>query len=107
LDGLAMRVPVPDGSIIDFVAQTEKPLTVEAVNDAFRKAAQTGSLCGILGVSEEPLVSSDVIGSTYSALVDARSTMALGQHGVKVLAWYDNEWGYARRVVDLALYVSR
>ena len=107
LDGLAMRVPVPDGSIIDFVVQTEKSLTVEMVNDAFRRAAQTGSLRGILGVSEEPLVSSDVIGSTYSALVDAQSTMALGQHSVKVLAWYDNEWGYARRVVDLALYVSR
>jgi glyceraldehyde 3-phosphate dehydrogenase len=107
LDGLAMRVPVPDGSIIDFVAHTEKSLTVDSVNDAFRKAAQTGSLRGILGVSEEPLVSSDVIGSTYSALVDAQSTMALGQHTVKVLAWYDNEWGYSRRVVDLASYISQ
>ena len=106
LDGLAMRVPVPDGSVIDFVVQTEKQLTAEVVNDAFRKAAETGRLRGILGVSEEPLVSSDIIGSTYSALVDAQSTMALGQHTVKVLAWYDNEWGYARRVVDLALYVS-
>jgi glyceraldehyde 3-phosphate dehydrogenase len=107
LDGLAMRVPVPDGSIIDFVVHTEKPLTVQVVNDAFRKAAKTDSLRGILRVSEEPLVSSDVIGSTYSALVDAQSTMVLGQHTVKVLAWYDNEWGYARRVVDLALYVSQ
>jgi glyceraldehyde 3-phosphate dehydrogenase len=107
LDGLAMRVPVLDGSIIDFVVQTEKPLTMEAVNDAFRKATQTDSLRGILGVSEEPLVSSDVIGSTYSALIDAQSTMTLGQHTVKVLAWYDNEWGYARRVVDLALHISQ
>jgi len=107
LDGLAMRVPVPDGSIIDFVAHTEKSLTVDAVNDAFRKAAQKGSLRGILGVSEEPLVSSDIIGSTYSALVNAQSTMVLGQNTVKVLAWYDNEWGYARRVVDLAFYISQ
>ena len=106
LDGLAMRVPVTDGSIIDFVAHTERPLTVDAVNSAFRNAAKMGSLRGILGVSEEPLVSSDIIGSTYSALVDAQSTMALGQHTLKVLAWYDNEWGYARRIVDLALYVS-
>jgi glyceraldehyde 3-phosphate dehydrogenase len=107
LNGLAMRVPVPDGSIIDFVVQTASPLTVEAVNDAFRQAAQSGSLRGILGVSEEPLVSSDIIGSTYSALVDAQSTMVLGDHTAKVLAWYDNEWGYARRVVDLALFVSK
>jgi glyceraldehyde 3-phosphate dehydrogenase len=107
LDGLAMRVPVLDGSIIDFVVHTEKPLTVDAVNDAFRKAAETGSLRGILGVSEEPLVSSDIIDSTYSALVDAQSTMVLGEHTAKVLAWYDNEWGYSRRVVDLALYISQ
>jgi glyceraldehyde 3-phosphate dehydrogenase len=106
LDGVAMRVPVPDGSIIDFVIQTKRPLTVDAVNDAFRRAAETDALRGILGVSEEPLVSSDIIGSTYSALVDAQSTMVLGEHTAKVLAWYDNEWGYARRVVDLALYIS-
>jgi glyceraldehyde 3-phosphate dehydrogenase len=107
MDGLALRVPVPDGSIIDFVVQTEKPVTVKAVNDAFRKAAQTDRLRGILGVSEDPLVSSDVIDSTYSALVDAQSTMILGEHTAKVLAWYDNEWGYARRVVDLALYTGQ
>jgi glyceraldehyde 3-phosphate dehydrogenase len=107
LDGLAIRVPVLDGSIIDFVVHTEKPLTVDTVNDAFRKAAQTRGLRGILGVSEEQLVSSDIIGSTYSALVDAQSTMALGDHTAKVLAWYDNEWGYARRVVDLAHHISQ
>ena len=106
LNGLAMRVPVPDGSIIDLVVQTASPLTVDAVNDAFREAAQADNLRGILGVSEEPLVSSDIIGSTYSALVDAQSTMVLGDHTAKVLAWYDNEWGYARRVVDLALHIS-
>jgi glyceraldehyde 3-phosphate dehydrogenase len=107
MDGLAIRVPIPDGSMIDFVAQTGKPVTVDAVNDAFRKAAQTDRLKGILGVSEDPLVSSDIVGSTYSALVDAPSTMVVGDHTVKVLAWYDNEWGYARRVVDLAAYVSQ
>jgi glyceraldehyde 3-phosphate dehydrogenase len=106
LDGLAMRVPVTAGSVIDLVVQTEKRLTVESVNDAFREAAQTDSMDGILGVSEEPLVSSDIIGSTYSALVDAQSTMALGDNSAKVLALYDNEWGYAQRVVDLASYVS-
>jgi len=107
LDGLAMRVPVPDGSIIDFVVQTEKLVTVDAVNDVFRRRAQDDDLRGILGITEEPLVSSDIIGSTYSALVNAPSTMVLGEHTAKVLDWYDNEWGYARRVVDLAAYVAR
>ncbi|MEZ4864954.1 MAG: type I glyceraldehyde-3-phosphate dehydrogenase [Caldilineaceae bacterium] len=107
MDGLAMRVPVPAGSIIDFVVRTTKPVTVEKVNDAFRQAAQDDALQNILGVSDEEIVSSDIIGSTYSALIDAPSTMVLGDHTVKVLAWYDNEWGYARRVADLAAYVSR
>jgi glyceraldehyde 3-phosphate dehydrogenase len=107
MDGLAMRVPVPAGSIIDFVAETEERVTVERVNDAFRRAARSDRMQGILGVTDEELVSADIIDSTYSALVDAQSTMVLGDHTVKVLAWYDNEWGYARRVVDLATYVSR
>lgn len=107
MDGLAMRVPVPAGSIIDFVAQTRKPVSVKKVNAAFRQAAMTDRLQGILGVTDEELVSADIIGSDYSALVDAESTMVLGEHNVKVLAWYDNEWGYARRTADLALYVSR
>jgi glyceraldehyde 3-phosphate dehydrogenase len=107
MDGLAMRVPVPDGSIIDFVAQTERPVTVEKVNNAFRQAAQTDRLKGILGITDEEWVSADIVGSTYSAVVDAQSTMVLGEHTLKVLAWYDNEWGYARRVADLAAYVSQ
>lgn len=106
MDGLAVRVPVPDGSIIDFVAQTEERVTVERVHDAFRKAAQSDRLQGILDITDEELVSADIIGSTYSALVDGQSTMVLNDNTVKVLAWYDNEWGYARRVVDLAAYVS-
>lgn len=103
MDGLAMRVPVADGSIIDFVAETEKPVTVEKVNQAFRKAAEEKGLKGILGVTDEELVSADIVDSTYSALVDAQSTMTLGNHTVKVLAWYDNEWGYSRRVAELAV----
>jgi glyceraldehyde 3-phosphate dehydrogenase len=105
MDGLAMRVPVPAGSIIDFVAQTEERLTIKRVNDAFREAAQSERMKGILGVTDEELVSADIVGSEYSALVDTQSTMVLGDDTVKVLAWYDNEWGYAKRVVDLAAYV--
>ncbi len=105
LDGMAMRVPIPDGSIIDFVAQTEKPVTVESVNEAFRSAAATEKLKGVLGVSDEELVSADIIGNTHSAYVDAASTMVVGEKTAKVLAWYDNEWGYSRRVVDLVDYV--
>jgi glyceraldehyde 3-phosphate dehydrogenase len=104
MDGLAMRVPVVDGSIIDFVAETEKPVTVEKVNQAFRDASENG-MSGILGITDEELVSADIVDSTYSALVDAQSTMTLGERTVKVLAWYDNEWGYARRVADLAEYM--
>ena len=102
LDGLAIRAPVACGSIIDFVAQTERELSIDKVNQAFRDAADAEPLRGILGVSEEPLVSQDIIGTETSALVDASSTMVLGPNTVKVLAWYDNEWAYARRVVDLA-----
>ncbi|MFP4439148.1 MAG: type I glyceraldehyde-3-phosphate dehydrogenase [Chloroflexaceae bacterium] len=107
LDGMAMRVPTLTGSIIDFVAQTERPVSVEHVNDAFARMSQDKRMRGILGVTNEELVSMDIVGSTYSALVDLQSTMTLGDHTVKVLAWYDNEWGYARRVVDLAEYVGR
>lgn len=106
LDGLAMRVPVPNGSIIDFVAHTERPVTRESVNDAFRRAAGSDRMKGILGVSDEELVSADIVGTTWSALVDAPSTMILGERAAKVLAWYDNEWAYARRVVDVAAFAS-
>jgi glyceraldehyde 3-phosphate dehydrogenase len=106
MDGLAMRVPTPSGSMIDFVAHTRERVTVERMNGAFERAAQTARLQGILGVSHEELVSADIIGSTYSALVDAPSTMVLRDDNVKVLAWYDNEWGYAARVVDITDYVA-
>jgi glyceraldehyde 3-phosphate dehydrogenase len=107
MDGLAMRVPVAAGSIIDFVVHTTKPVTVETVNAVFRNAAESQQLKGILGITDEELVSADIIGSNYSALVDAQSTMVLGERTVKVLAWYDNEWGYARRVTDLAIHIAR
>lgn len=106
MDGLAMRVPVPNGSIIDFVARTEKPVSVESVNQAFRDASQTDRLKGILGITDEELVSADIIGSPYSSLVDGESTMVIADHTVKVLAWYDNEWGYSQRTVDLTGYVA-
>ena len=105
LDGLAMRVPVPNGSIIDFVATTREKVSVESVNRAMRDAA-SGSMEGILGFTQEELVSQDIIGSDYSALVDGLSTMTLGENTAKVLAWYDNEWGYSRRVVDMAEFVA-
>ncbi len=105
LDGLALRVPVPVGSIIDLVARTERPVSVDAVHDAFRQAA-AGPMEGILGVSDEELVSSDIVGCLLSSLVDAPSTMVLGDDTVKVLSWYDNELGYAQRVVDLTSYIA-
>ncbi len=107
LDGLAMRVPVPNGSIIDFVVSTEETVNVGAVNEALRKASESKAMKGILGFSDEELVSQDIVGSDYSALVDGQSTMVLGENTAKVLAWYDNEWGYARRVVDLSEYVTK
>lgn len=106
MDGMAIRVPIPVGSIIDFVAHTEKEITVESVNQVFRDAAASSELKGILGTTDEELVSADIIGSTYSALVDLGSTMIIGDRDVKVLAWYDNEWAYALRCVDLAAYVA-
>jgi glyceraldehyde 3-phosphate dehydrogenase len=106
MDGMAIRVPIPVGSIIDFVAHTENKITVESVNQAFREAAVSKKMKGILGVSEEELVSADIVGSEYSSLVDLKSTMAIGDRDVKVLAWYDNEWAYALRCVDLAEFVA-
>jgi glyceraldehyde 3-phosphate dehydrogenase len=100
LDGMAMRVPVPDGSTVDLVVELEKPVTVESVNAAVAAAA-AGPLRNIVQYSEAPLVSSDIIGNPHSSIFDAPSTLVLGGNKVKVLAWYDNEWGYSQRVVDL------
>jgi glyceraldehyde 3-phosphate dehydrogenase len=100
LDGMAMRVPVPDGSTVDLVVELERDVTVDEVNAAVAKAA-AGPLADIVEYSEAPIVSSDVIGNSHSSVFDAPSTQVLGGNLVKVLAWYDNEWGYSNRVVDL------
>jgi len=100
LDGMAMRVPVPDGSTVDLVVELEREVTVEEINDAIRRAAE-GPMKGILEYSEDPIVSSDIIGNPHSSIFDAAGTQVLGGNLVKVLAWYDNEWGYSNRVVDL------
>ena len=99
LDGMALRVPVNDGSVVDFACILEKETTVEELNAAFKKAAET-SLKGILQYSEEPLVSQDIVGNTHSSIFDAPLTMVQGNF-VKVISWYDNEFGYSSRVVDL------
>jgi glyceraldehyde 3-phosphate dehydrogenase len=101
LDGIAMRVPVPDGSTVDLVAELQRPASVEAINAAMRDAASRPPLQDILEYTEEPIVSSDVIRNPHSAIFDARCTRVLGGNFVKVIAWYDNEWGYSSRVVDL------
>jgi glyceraldehyde 3-phosphate dehydrogenase len=100
LDGTALRVPVPDGSITDFVGVLSSDVTVEAVNDAFKAASESGPLAGVLVYSDEPLVSSDIVGSPASCILDSKLTMTAGNL-VKVLGWYDNEWGYSHRLVDL------
>jgi glyceraldehyde 3-phosphate dehydrogenase len=106
LHGVALRVPVPDGSIVDFVAEVERDVAVEYVNGAFQKAA-SGPMRGILEYSEEPLVSADVIGNPHSAVFDSLCTMVLENRLVKVFAWYDNEWGYSNRLVDMAQTMSK
>jgi glyceraldehyde 3-phosphate dehydrogenase len=105
LDGIAMRVPTCDVSVVDLVAEVEREATAEQVNEAFEKAA-AGPLRGILRVSNEPLVSVDFRSDPHSAIVDAENTKVLAGTLVKVLAWYDNEWGYAQRVVDLTKRVA-
>jgi glyceraldehyde 3-phosphate dehydrogenase len=105
LDGYAMRVPTPDVSVVDLVAVTEKSTTAEEVNDAFKKAAD-GPLKGILQYCEEELVSKDFTGNPYSSIVDAGFTKVIDGNLVKVVAWYDNEWGYSCRVRDLVNFVA-
>jgi glyceraldehyde 3-phosphate dehydrogenase len=100
LDGMAMRVPVPDGSTVDLVVELERPVTVEEVNAAVKAAAE-GDLAGILEYTETPIVSTDIIGNPHSSIFDASATQVLDGNFVKVMSWYDNEWGYSNRVVDL------
>ena len=100
LDGMAMRVPVPDGSVVDLSCRMKAPVAVGEINATVREAA-VGPMKGIVEYSEVPLVSSDIIGNPHSSIFDALSTQAAGDGYVKVIAWYDNEWGYSNRVVDL------
>jgi glyceraldehyde 3-phosphate dehydrogenase len=104
-DGFSLRVPTPTVSVVDFTAEVSRPTSVAEINEAFRAAA-AGPLDGILGVSDEPLVSSDFRGDTRSSIVDSASTMVLGGTMVKVIAWYDNEWGYSCRIADLIAMVA-
>ncbi len=105
LNGMSLRVPTPVVSIVDLVVDTEKRVSREAVNQAFREAAE-GPLAGILAYTEDPVVSGDFKGDAHSSIVDGQETMTMGDHMVKVLAWYDNEWGYANRLVGLTQLVA-
>jgi glyceraldehyde-3-phosphate dehydrogenase (NAD(P)) len=106
LNGIALRVPTPNVSVVDLVVQVEKPTIAEQVNSVLREAAE-GSLKGILAYSDEPLVSTDYKGHDASSIVDSSLTMVMGGDMVKVVAWYDNEWGYSQRVVDLAEIIAQ
>jgi len=101
LDGIAARVPVADGSVVDLIVEVERNVTVEDINAAVREATQTGRLENVLEYNENHLVSSDIIGNPYSSIYDASYTRVVGNRIVKTLNWYDNEWGYSNRVVDL------
>ena len=105
LDGIAMRVPIPDGSVTDFTGIMKKTPSVEAVNAAFKEAARRGPLKNVLEYSEEPLVSADIVGSPASCTFDAGLTMTQGKL-VKICGWYDNEWGYSNRLIDLTQIVG-
>jgi glyceraldehyde 3-phosphate dehydrogenase len=105
LDGYAMRVPVPTGSATDLTVTLEKGITVESINAAMKAAAE-GSLKGILSYTEDPIVSSDIVTDPHSCIFDAGLTTAIGGNTVKVLGWYDNEWGYSNRLADLTNIVG-
>jgi glyceraldehyde 3-phosphate dehydrogenase len=102
LNGISVRAPVITGSVVDLVATVAQPTTVEDVNRAFAEQADRGALEGILKYTEEPLVSTDIVTNPYSSVFDSGLTMVVDERLVKVIAWYDNEWGYSNRVVDLA-----
>jgi len=106
LDGFAMRVPTPDGSVVDLVATLKSKTTKEEINAAMKEAAQ-GKMKGILEYTEDPIVSTDIVGNPHSSIFDALSTMVIDNNMVKVVSWYDNEWGYSNRVVDLVKYMFK
>ena len=106
LHGFAVRVPVPTGSLVDLTVEVERPTSVDEVNNLFAARADRGELAGILQYSEEPLVSSDIVRSPYSSIFDAPLTTVVDETQVKVVSWYDNEWGYSNRLVELAQLVT-
>jgi glyceraldehyde 3-phosphate dehydrogenase len=106
LDGTSLRVPVPTGSITDFNAILARDASADEINAAFAKAAKAGPLKGVIRYTEEPIVSSDIQGDPHSCIFDSKLTMSMGRL-VKVLGWYDNEWGYSNRLVDLVLYTAK
>ena len=106
LDGISMRVPVPDGSVTDLVATLGREASVEEINAAFKAASESGPLAGKLVYTEDPIVSSDIVGTPASCTFDALSTMSMGRTA-KIVGWYDNEWGYSNRLVDLVELVAR
>ncbi len=106
IDGMAMRVPVPNGSITEFVVTLDEPADAEAVNDAFRDAADSGPLAGVLGYTDDEVVSSDIVGLPFSSYVDLQSTNTIaGGKLLKILTWYDNEYGFSNRMLDMAAFV--
>ncbi|KAH9476936.1 Glyceraldehyde-3-phosphate dehydrogenase [Psilocybe cubensis] len=106
LNGVSFRLPIIDASVVDLVVRTRIPMTEEEVIDTFRQAAESPEYKGIMGFVNEPLVSSDFVGSNYSSIFDAQSCLVMNDNYVKMLSWYDNEWGYSRRVCDLVAYIS-
>jgi glyceraldehyde 3-phosphate dehydrogenase len=106
LDGFSIRVPTPTVSVVDLTFVSQKPITVESVNAAIKAAAE-GPLKGILGYTEEELVSSDFRGNPLSSIFDSKLTKVVGQHTGKIISWYDNEWGYSNRVRDLVLFLAK
>ncbi len=106
LDGMAMRVPVPDGSLVDFTLELAQAVTVEQVNDAVRAAA-AGPMAGIVAYETAPIVSADIIGNSHSSIFDAALTQVMDQTLVKLIGWYDNEWGYSTRMEELIARVAR
>jgi glyceraldehyde 3-phosphate dehydrogenase len=102
LNGIAVRAPIPTGSVVDLVCTVSRDATVESINEAFRERADQGDLAGILRYTDEPIVSSDIVESPYSSIFDSELTMVIDNRLVKLVAWYDNEWGYSNRLVDLA-----
>lgn len=107
LDGMASRVPVPDGSVVDLLVEVEKEVNVNTVNEVVKKASETEALNNVLMYSEDKLVSSDIVGNSYSSVYDSEFTHVLGGKYIKTLSWYDNEWGYSNRVVDLIVRLKQ